>query len=345
MAPQGAWTSNTRLFQRVGIAVIALFLSAAFTIFLVRATPSGFAWSAAQPAQPPKPPVYYSNQFTPGAPGAPEGDSDNPLVALSAKYAHLRDDKFTIAMQTYKRPEELKQTLAALTAEDIPSLHEIVIVWNNLEEPTPPDWVTDFGVKVRYRMSKVNSLNQKLIPDPDYQTKAILLTDDDVYYGPDDLEWVFRTWRNFGQFRLVGALPRCSDKNKEGKYEYNFCSNKEGLNHYTMVLTNLCFSHIAYLDYYSSDAPESIKIREYVDEHFNCEDIALNYMASKLTGLGPLEANGYKRYHNMDPGFGISRKPGHMEARSQCLNDFVEIFGYQPLVEETQHMVRGLTVL
>jgi hypothetical protein len=95
MAPQGAWTSNTRLFQRVGIAVIALFLSAAFTIFLVRATPSGFAWSAAQPAQPPKPPVYYSNQFTPGAPGAPEGDSDHPLVALSAKYAHLRDDKFT----------------------------------------------------------------------------------------------------------------------------------------------------------------------------------------------------------------------------------------------------------
>lgn len=248
-------------------------------------------------------------------------------------------------MQTYHRPKELQDNLDALTAENIPSLYEIVVVWNNLDEATPPDYVSKHGVKVRYRMSSNNSLNEKLIPDIEYKTKAILLTDDDVYYHPDDLEWVFQSWRKFGQYRLVGALPRCSDKNMDGKWEYGFCSNKKGENHYSMILTNLCFSHIAYLDYYSSEAPEAVKIREYVDKNFNCEDIALNYIASKLTGWGPLEANGFQKYFNADPAEGISRKPGHLEARSQCLNDFVDIFGCMPLIDETSHIVRGMTVL
>jgi len=112
--------------------------------------------------------------------------------------------------------------------------------------------------------------------------------------------------------------------------------------HYSMILTNLCFSHIAFLDYYSSDAPESVKIREYIDEHFNCEDIALNYLVSSLTGWGPLEATGFEVYHNQSPKQGISTKPGHLEARSQCLNDFVDIFGCMPLVDETSHIVRGM---
>lgn len=248
-------------------------------------------------------------------------------------------------MQTYQRPKELNATLTALTEKEIPSLHEIVIVWNNLDEATPPDFVSEHGVKVRYRMSKVNSLNQKLLPDTDFETKAILLTDDDVYYLPDDLEWVFHTWRSFGQYRLVGALPRCADIDDSGKWKYSFCSNDDGQNRYALILTNLCFSNIAYLDYYSSDVPEAVKIRNYVDEHFNCEDIALNFMAAKLTGYGPLEANGFTGFKNMHPSGGISTKPGHLEARSKCINDFVDIFGYMPLVNETSHIVRGMHVI
>lgn len=245
-------------------------------------------------------------------------------------------------MQTYKRPEELNASLTALTSKKIPSLEEIVIVWNDLEEEPPADYVSELGVKVRYRRSEQNSLNSKLIPDPEYKTKAILLSDDDVYYEPDDLEFVFQSWRKFAQYRLVGALPRCSDQDSKGRWSYGFCSKEEEKMHYSMILTNLCFSHIAFLDYYSSDAPESVKIREYIDEHFNCEDIALNYLVSSLTGWGPLEATGFEVYHNQSPKQGISTKPGHLEARSQCLNDFVDIFGCMPLVDETSHIVRGM---
>lgn len=218
-------------------------------------------------------------------------------------------------------------------------------MWNNLDEEPPASFISSHGVPVRYRRSAHNSLNQKLLPDPKYRTKAVLLSDDDVYFEPGDLEFVFQSWRKFAPYRLVGALPRCSEPRKEGGWRYDFCSPAAGKRHYSMILTNLCFAHMALLDYYWSAAPEAVAIRAYVDQHFNCEDIGLNFLASSLTGWGPLEANGFKPYHNMEPGQGISRKPGHFGARTRCLNDFADVFGCMPLVDETSHIVRGMDVL
>jgi hypothetical protein len=342
MAPQpvSGGILNPRNLKRVGIGAVIFFTTIIFITVLTRIFGERIPPNVVHFPQ-----NFLASMSQHQSCASREGE-ENPLTALDAKYAHLSDEKFTIAMQTYKRPKELEATIKALTdrKERIPSLEELVVVWNNLEEQPPKDYVSRSGVPIRYRMSTRNSLNQKLIPDPAYKTKAILLTDDDVYYEPDDLEFVFQSWRKFGQYRLVGALPRCSEMHG-GEWKYEFCTSKEVQRHYSMILTNLCFSHIAFLDYYSSDAPEAVKIRDYIDEHFNCEDIALNYLASSLTGWGPLEANGFNKYHNMNPSEGISRKPGHLEARSQCLNDFVDIFGCQPLVEETSHIVRGLTVL
>lgn len=224
-----------------------------------------------------------------------------------------------------------------------------MVVWCNFDQPLPKSYNTKYGVRVRYRKPEHDSLNEKLKPDPGYQTQAILLSDDDVYYEPGDLEFVFQSWRKFGQYRLVGALPRCADKVHllQGlHWKYSFCNQKDETNkHYSMILTNLCFTHIAFLGYYWSNATDVVQIREYVDDHFNCEDIALNFLASNLTGWGPLEANGLKSYHNMDPQVGISRKPGHLDARSDCLNAFAKIMGVMPLVDETSHIVRGMDVL
>lgn len=248
-------------------------------------------------------------------------------------------------MQTYQRYEELQRTLEALLSEDIPSLLEIVIVWNDLEAEPPLDFFSQRGTKVRYRRSPRNSLNEKLWPDPEYRTKAILLSDDDVYYHPSDLEFAFQSWRKFGQNRLAGALARCHTIGETGAWEYGFCSKDEKEDTYSMILTNLAFAPITFLDFYSSNQTQMIKIRNYVDEHFNCEDIALNYMASMITLEGPLLVKGREDYVNYVPVKGISTKPGHLEARNKCLNDFAEIFTCMPLVNETAHIERGVIVL
>ncbi|KAI5458757.1 glycosyl transferase family 64 domain-containing protein [Mariannaea sp. PMI_226] len=261
---------------------------------------------------------------------------------MKGKYSSLPDDKFTIAMLTYRRPKELNETLTTLLSEKIPSLYELVVVWGDIEDKAmPADFVSKYGVPVRYRMAEENSLNEKLRPDPSFKTQAVLLTDDDVYYSPSDLEFVFQTWRQFGQNRLTGALARCSTLDIYGDYHYTFC-NKEAENVYSMVLTNLCFSHISFMDYYWSNNTVMNEVRAYVDEGMNCEDIALNYVQGLLTGHGPLLVNGDKKYVNMDPGTGISRNPGHLEARSKCLNDFAKMFDCMPLVDESAHIQKGI---
>lgn len=245
-------------------------------------------------------------------------------------------------MSTFHRPKELHRTLDTLLSAKIPSLLEIVVIWNNFDENEPDSFVSEYGVSVRYRKPTRDSLNEKLWPDPTYRTKAILLTDDDVFYRPEDLEFVFQMWRKFGKDRMTGALARCVSALPSGEWDYNFCSQREHEDVYSIVLTNLAFTHIAFLDYYFSDDPAVTKIRKYVDDAFNCEDIGLNFVASMLTGSGPLLVRGRHQYVNLDPSGGISRKPGHMEARSKCLNVFSEAFQCMPLVNETGRIEHGV---
>jgi hypothetical protein len=354
---------KSKILRRLGYPLLAIAISAAFIIALAE-----FGAIDKLPNLPSLDGIGLSNSGAPsdGAPGvwsphkseerpynlcsydAPESES-NVLRQLLTKYKDHIEDKFTIAMQTYKRPEELKKTLEALTSENVPSMLEIVVIWNDLEEAPPADTELN-GVPIRYKVSAKNSLNSRLIPDSSYKTQAVLLTDDDVYYKPADLEFVFQAWREAGHLRLAGALARCSiplfnDKTGKDEWHYGFCARKEGHDNYSMVLTNLAFSHIAFMDYYSSANPVSTKLREYVDKHFNCEDIAMNYVHSHLTRTGPLLVTGNDRYVNYEPKEGISRKPGHLAARSACLNDFADFFGCMPLINVTTHAVRGVVPL
>ncbi|KAG5917068.1 hypothetical protein E4U53_004242 [Claviceps sorghi] len=210
-------------------------------------------------------------------------------------------------------------------------------------ESTPPEnYVSKHGVPVRYRKSPVNSLNQKMWPDPTYKTQAIFLCDDDIYYKPKDLEFVFQSWRKFGRRRMTGGFTRCAKQDgATGNYTYTFCSKGDN---YNLILTGLSFAHISFLDYYSSNDPFPTKIRAYVDEHFNCEDLAMNYVVSMLTSEGPLCVKGNEPYVSYVPKVGISAKPGHFEARTRCLNDYKEFFGCMPLIEETSHIEVGVVL-
>ncbi|RXG41424.1 hypothetical protein VDGE_08114 [Verticillium dahliae] len=265
--------------------------------------------------------------------------ADAFLNATDVKYAHLRDDRFTIAMQTYRRPKELNETLHVLLKDHIPSLHEIVIIWNNLDQAPPQNYTSAHGVPVRYRASPRNSLNQKLLPDPSFATQAVLLSDDDVYYHPRDLEFAFQAWRRFGRRRLTGAMARCTGVGKNGEWQYRMCAR--GADAYSMIITNLAFVHVAFLEYYSSDDPTMAMIREHVDYNLNCEDIAMNYVTQMLTREPPLLVRGHQAFFNAEPAQGISKAPGHFAARSLCINKFAEAFGCMALLEETVRIEIG----
>ncbi len=239
-------------------------------------------------------------------------------------------------MSTFQRPKELNDTLTVLLGSGIPSLLEIVVVWNNIGETVPDDFTSEGGVEVRFRASTRNSLNEKFLADSAYRTRAILLSDDDVYYKPADLEFAFQAWRKFGRSRITGALARCASvASGSQQWDYNFCEHGDV---YSMVLNNLAFVDVAFLDFYSSTDPRLTKIRAHVDDVFNCEDIGLNFAISALTCSGPLRVRGRDPYVTYDPTQGLSRNPGHMDKRSHCLNHFADIFGFMPLVNETAYI-------
>ena len=86
------------------------------------------------------------------------------------------------------------------------------------------------------------------------------------------------------------------------------------------------------------------KVRAYIDEVFNCEDIALNFKVSKLTCTGPLLVRGRDPYVTYDPKEVISRNPGHTGTLSKCINYFSDIFGCMPLVNESARIELGLGI-
>ncbi|KAI6764972.1 hypothetical protein HG531_012071 [Fusarium graminearum] len=240
------------------------------------------------------------------------------------KTSNLTEDMFTIAIQTYKRPTQLKKTIQHLVENKVPSLYEIVVVWNEINVEPPSDFMSEHGVLVRYRRSEKNSLNQKFLPDPDYRTQGILLSDDDWNYNTTgDLEYAFQQWRRAGMHRLTGAFARCWTLNEVTETPiYSF--NCKGQDTYSMILTGMAFTHISYLEYYHSEDEIMTSVREFVDESFNCEDIALNFVASMLTCEGPLLVLGKDKLDNQHASSGISSKPGHILRRRKVNSSTVK---------------------
>ncbi|KAH9223136.1 glycosyl transferase family 64 domain-containing protein [Leptodontidium sp. 2 PMI_412] len=267
------------------------------------------------------------------------------LREMEEKYSSLRDDKFTITIGTYKRPKELNKTISVLLSAPIPSLHELVIIQNDLNATLPEDYVSPLGVPVRYVMSEVNSMNNRLTPDPLIQTQAIFSSDDDVYFQPSDLEWGFHTWRNFGRDRIVGAHGRCVGINEAGETWYKSkCSTDGGEeSYYQMVLVGLAFIHIKFMGFYASAHPLAVQVRDLVDETFNCDDLAMNYVVSMLTCQGPLLLRGQKPWMDQGSPEGISHKSDHQKKRDYCLRRMEDWMSGSPLVNVTGHMRKGYT--
>ena len=74
---------------------------------------------------------------------------------------------------------------------------------------------------------------------------------------------------------------------------YGFAKNCSILSHMIVTCTLcilLCLQYYHYLYTYEMPA----EIREWVDTHMNCEDIAMNFLVSNHTDLPPLKVSWYQ---------------------------------------------------
>ncbi|XP_046643245.1 exostosin-2-like [Daphnia pulicaria] len=242
-----------------------------------------------------------------------------------------RSQGFTAVVLTYDRLESLFHVLERISKA--PSLAKIVIVWNNqFKDPPPISSWPRLPKPLQIVRTKRNQLSNRFYPFPEIETEAILAMDDDIIMlTTDELEFGFEVWRQFPD-RIVGFPSRThvwDGFNHRWKYE------SEWTNNVSMVLTGAAFYHRVYNYYYSSAMPGDIK--NWVDDHMNCEDIAMNFLVANLTGKAPIKVAPRKKFKcpecvNADLlSVDLSDMTAHMAERSECINRFADIYGRLPL--------------
>lgn len=233
-------------------------------------------------------------------------------------------EQFTVVMLTYEREAVLIDSLQRL--HGLPHLNKVIVVWNSLKPPSPDLRWPEIGVPVEVVRAKKNSLNNRFLPFSSIETEAVLSMDDDTHLRHDEIVFGFRVWRE-ARDRIVGFPGRYHawDVNHKSWY-YNSNHSCE----LSMVLMGAAFFHKHYSYLYTYVMPQAI--RDQVDEYMNCEDIAMNFLVSHITRKPPLKVT--SRWTFRCPGctVSLSLDNSHFEERHTCLNFFVRVYGYMPLL-------------
>lgn len=242
-------------------------------------------------------------------------------------------EQFTMVLLTYERSDVLIKAITRL--KGLPYLNKVIVVWNN---PAPPSenlgW-PEIGVPVIVLKMSKNSLNNRFLPFEAIETEAILSIDDDSHLRHDEIVFGFRVWRE-ERDRIVGFPGRY---HAWDAVHHSWHYNSNYTCEMSMVLTGAAFFHKYYAYLYSYTMPQAI--RDKVDEYMNCEDIAMNFLVSHVTRKPPVKVT--SRWTFRCPGCPqqLALDTSHFDERHKCINFFVEVYGYMPLLY-TQYRVDSI---
>ncbi|XP_077454484.1 exostosin-like 2 [Stigmatopora argus] len=260
----------------------------------------------------------------------------NQDVVSTGEQENVTPEEFTVIIQTFKRDsvlDVLKRCLA------VPRLQKILLVWNNVGQH-PSKKLRDFLFNHRTRISfldqKINSVQNRLQPFPEINTEAVLMLDDDILLSVVDISFAFTVWQEFPD-QIVGFVPRKHVETTPGVYIYYQGPNPQ--DKYSMVLIGASFFHQRYLKLYQEQPKEILSL---VDDHKNCDDIAMNFVVSRhlrkvwndtrSSGIYVKPLHMVTLNLQASCGFkGLHYRPDHYKQRSACLNRFAQIYGVMPL--------------
>ena len=198
------------------------------------------------------------------------------LTPLGSNSIHT--SYYTIRMNTWRRNDQL--LLSINHHAKCEGVAKIQIIWCDSENEPPEEVSNHVSGKVIIERHTINSLNERykiLSPTP---TLGILSLDDDVLRPCEALDATFIRWTRHPE-RIVGFNARLYVSN----WTYSF-DKVMALNEYSITLPSKAgMIHRDYLDLYISTIPRNIS--QHIDVNFNCEDIAMSYFVSTLTGGRP----------------------------------------------------------
>ena len=247
-------------------------------------------------------------------------------------------NSFTVVINTFKRNDMLESSLNYYVT--CPLVKYIYIIWN--EDSIPPSLTDKYShikgsPNIQYIIHKSDSLNNRFKPIDGPHTDGIFTVDDDMRIPCSDLALAHEVWLNNKQ-SLVGFMPRIHLRGSDGLLSYRCWWRVWWEGAYSIILTKAAFIHHRYFNLYTNNMPKGV--HELVDKERNCEDIAMQYLVANITSLPPVYVKGHLEDLGALNGISTSKsiaKAGHMDKRSQCLNELEKIFGQLPLVKS--HMI------
>ncbi len=238
--------------------------------------------------------------------------------------------ELTVMINTFKRPPQVVDEAIEFYATcDV--VRYIYVVWS--EDSEPPQRLTAKYKKwklptVGFQRQITTSLNNRFRPLSDVpHSEGVFAVDDDMRVPCDDLDTAFDVWQG-SRDSLVGFMPRVHLRKKNGLLEYRCWWRVWWHGVYSIILTKAAIFNHKFLDLYTKTMPQSI--RDLVDREKNCEDLAMQFLIANMTGLPPVYVKGHLSDLGVFSGISTSKgiaAAGHMDARSQCLNDLEKEYG------------------
>jgi Glycosyl transferase family 64 domain len=268
---------------------------------------------------------------------------------------------FIVVINTYRRPKQLRKAVRhyAETCGPKAGVQKVFIVWaeDDVIPPTPESFFHKLSRKQqernRFRNGNIpkrssvtilpvrNSLNSRFLPIPDVQDMAVFMVDDDIRVDCPSLQLGFTAWKS-NPASMVGYYPRLAQMDTSSslvhvrptpeKFIYQSWPIVYWRQRINFILTKACFLHSHYMSVYSDPEKHPIEILNYIDQYFNCEDVAMSLLVANVTKsfntkkipATPIYVEGHVR----DKGLfnGISTGTGHMAKRSECLTDLTAIY-------------------
>lgn len=198
---------------------------------------------------------------------------------------------------------------------------ERISVETFLQEFAP--FLPSIHVEIVFIFNVKNSLNNRFRPWNEFlRTDGVLSLDDESILRHDEIEYAFRVWKE-NRDRIVGFIPR-SHHSKTFQYESSASSC-----FYSIVLTGAAFIHRWFFDFYTNFMPK--EIFEFVENNFNCEDLAMNFLVSRLTKKTPIRVGNRTNFLCFKCQESLSGKVDHYLKRTECLKYFSNVYRSMPL--------------
>ncbi|KAL3764417.1 hypothetical protein ACHAWU_004923 [Discostella pseudostelligera] len=238
--------------------------------------------------------------------------------ALTPITVHSIDTlQYTIRINTWQRNEQLLLSVNHhAKCEGVAKIH---VIWCDSANEPPDEIVHHVSGKVKVEKHVINSLNERFKVLLDAPTLGILSLDDDVLRPCVALDAAFLRWTRHPD-RMVGFDART--------HVARYMSTTESSNRYSITLPRASFIHRDYLDLYIMALPRSIY--SYVAQNLECEDVAMSFLVSSLTGGKPPLLADYWAVKSMVKLYSTKKISGgkdHKATRDACVNNFAELLG------------------